>query len=191
MRFLRRISRSAGWVGILLLCAGAAAAGAQAPGVASSLAEPAATPPADGAPPAQLALPLDPKLENQYTELAAKARTQDGAKQSETLAKLAELDVQLAEDGFAAHRPAAAAPHLEAAATLADRAMVSLRDESAHGKTNGIQNVEKSFQKITFLLKGLAQQVAFGQRATVETVHTHIANLRGQLLDMLFAPKKK
>lgn len=135
--------------------------------------------------------PPDPKLEQEYTELQAKADQQSGSKKAETMAKLAEMDYTFAEAGFAHGQPDAAQHHLERAAHWADQAMDFFRTEAAAGKTNGMKNVEIAFQKITYGLGGLAQQVHLRERPKVQAVDNHFAQLRGQLLDFMFAPKKK
>ena len=131
------------------------------------------------------------KLQNQYRQLEVRAARQHGAQQSQSLARLAVLQEQFAEAGFAAGQPGLALPRLGAVRRLADQAMIFLRAEVAQGKTSGMREVEMSFQRITFRLRGLAQQVPYQQRAAVLDLRGHLENLRGQLLNLMFAPKKK
>jgi len=132
-----------------------------------------------------------PKQIREYQKLQADAAKQTGSKQAETLAKLAELEYSFAATSFAAGQSTPGQHHLDLAAHWADRAMVFLRSEAAAGKTNGMQKVEMSFQKIGFGLSGLAAQVRLRERPRVQAEDKHFAQLRTQLLDFMFAPKKK
>ncbi|HEY7837905.1 MAG TPA: hypothetical protein VIC54_04855 [Terriglobales bacterium] len=132
-----------------------------------------------------------PAQVREYQKLQADAAKQTGSKQAETLARLAELDYAFAATSFAAGQPEPGQRHLDLAAHWADQAMVLLRSEAAAGKTNGMQKVEMSFQKIAFGLSGLAAQVRLRERPSVLAEDTHFAQLRAQLLNFMFAPKKK
>lgn len=142
---------------------------------------------------AQIAAPaplMSPKLEREYTKLQAEVGRQHGSKQAETLARLAELDFDFAHDSYGANQFQAAEQHLDLASQNADRACTLLQDEANRGKTGGMKNVEISFQNIGFGLKQLAQDVRFEQRAKVQAVAAHFADLRAKLLNWMFAPKR-
>jgi hypothetical protein len=140
-----------------------------------------------------LAPPADanPKDAKEYSELQAKLAQQNGSKQAETLAKLAQLDYGFAADGFAHGQSDNGLLHLRQATHWADQAMAVMRSEAADGTTKGMKNVEIAFQKIAFGLSGLAQQVHLRERSQVQAVNSHFVQLRSQLLDFMFAPKKK
>lgn len=152
------------WILVLAACAGAQAAPAYAP---------------------------NPKLLRDYARLETKAATQTGPKQAETLAKLAELDFTFGHDGLLANQAAEGQRHLDLAGQNADRAMALLQQEVSRGKTNDMKNVELSLQKITYGLKELAEEVRFTERPRVQALAQHFADMRSQLLDWMFAPRKK
>ncbi|HUX65861.1 MAG TPA: hypothetical protein VMV31_00075 [Terriglobales bacterium] len=132
---------------------------------------------------------LNPKLVRQYDKLSANAAKQKGPKQAETLAKMAELEFDFARTSYNTQQAAAGQQHLDLAARHADQACALLQAESARGKTNGMKNVEISLQRISFGLKGLAQQVQYFDRPKIEAAINHFYSLRSHLLDWMFAPK--
>lgn len=152
-------------------------AGVLAPGVVLSQTAPAYAP--------------NPKALQEYAKLEAKATRETGPKQAETLAKLAELDFTFGHDGLMANQDGAGQRYLDQAGHHADQAVALLQQEVALGKTNGMKNVEVSLQKITYGLKQLAEEVRFTQRPPVQSLAQHFADLRAQLLNWMFAPKKK
>lgn len=133
----------------------------------------------------------NPKALRDYAKLEAKSATQTGSKQAETLAKMAELDFTFGHDGLMANQADQGLRYLDQAAQHADQAMALLQQEANLGKTNGMKNVEVSLQKINYGLKQLAEEVRFTQRPRVQDLAQHFADLRAQLLDWMFAPKKK
>lgn len=139
---------------------------------------------------AQVPATQNPKLVHQYNQLTADAAKQQGSKQAETLAKMAELEFEFARAGYRSQQPGDGDAQLDRATEHADRACALLQAETAAGKTNGMKNVEQSLQRITFGLKGLAQQVRYLQRPRVEAAIRHFSDLRDNLLDWMFAPKR-
>lgn len=172
-----------GWLATFRLVTVALCAGLMGTGLLAQATAPPAAPAAEAAP--------NPKLLRDYQKLQADAAKQTGSKQAETLAKLAEMDYTFAAANFAAGNSTPAQHHLALAACWADKAMGFLRTEAAAGKTNGMQKVEMSFQKIAFGLSGLAQQVHLRERPQVQAEDNHFAQLRAQLLNFMFAPKTK
>jgi len=132
---------------------------------------------------------VDPKLAHDYAQLEAQAANRQGAKQAEALAKLAEMDFDFAHAGYLANQTTEGDQQLDRATQHADQACAVLKTEAARGKTGGVRNVEISLQRVTYGLKDLAQRVHFRQRPKVEAVGSHFADLRAELLDMMFAPK--
>lgn len=144
-----------------------------------------------GAARAQTTSVANPKLQREYAKLEAKAAGQKGSKQAETLAKMAEMNFNFAHASYAAEQPAAGERDLDLAQQQADSACALLHAEAHLGKTNGMQKVEESLQKITYGLRDLAQDVHFRQRPKVVAVGDHFADLRAQLLQWMFDPKPK
>ena len=133
-----------------------------------------------------------PKQAQDYAKLRSEVTAAQGVKQAEDLAKMAELEFDFARQAFDSPQPGdAGVTQLTLATQHADQAMANLRAEAALGHKNGMKNVESSMQRIGFGLKDLAQQVRFEDRPKVEAARDHIADLRAELLQMVFAPKPK
>jgi hypothetical protein len=131
------------------------------------------------------------KQQRQYVKLSAQAAKQTGHKQAQTLAKLALLDYNFALAGFAANDNQRGLQDLAHASAHIDRACALLQAESARGKTDGMKNVEMAVQQMVFGLKGLAEQVDYTVRPKVQAVGSHFAALDSQILQWMFAPKRK
>ncbi|MGH3183865.1 MAG: hypothetical protein ACRDOE_18460, partial [Streptosporangiaceae bacterium] len=99
---------------------------------------------------AQTAVVNNPKDVAEYAKLEAQAQRQQGSKQAETLAKMAELDYAFADAGYRANQTGAAEQQLDHATQHADTACALLQAESEQGKTNGMKHVEESLQRIAY-----------------------------------------
>lgn len=132
----------------------------------------------------------NPKQIRAYAKLEANAAKQRDSKKAETLGKIAVLDFAFARASFHAGDDPGALAQLGQARQHADQACALLQQEAALGKTDHMQDVEMSLQKINFGLKDLVHDVPFEQQPAVQSLITHIANLRSQLLQWMFAPKK-
>ncbi|HEY8056616.1 MAG TPA: hypothetical protein VIE13_11985 [Terriglobales bacterium] len=132
---------------------------------------------------------ISPKWLREYAQLNAKAARQQGHDLAETLARMAEYDFSFSRASFHDHDAAAGVEHLEEAARHADQACALLHEEAARHKKDGMKNVEKSLQSISFGLQGLVETVRFEDQARVKATQAHIADLRAQVLEWLFAAK--
>ncbi|MGH9471497.1 MAG: hypothetical protein ACRD1M_02020 [Terriglobales bacterium] len=132
----------------------------------------------------------NPKQLRAYAKLEASAAKQHESKKADTLAKLAVLDFAMARVSFHAGDTATALAQLDHVRQHADQAGALLQLEAARGKTSHMRDVEMSLQKITFGLQDLVHDVPLEQQPAVKSLTTRIANLRSQLLQWMFSPKK-
>lgn len=139
---------------------------------------------------AQAAGPSATQLDRDYAKLTQKAARQKGPDRAESLAKMAEINVDYARLSFRANQVQSGEQSLDFLATNVDEACSLLQVEADRGKTGGMKNVETSLQKIGFALHDLAQQVHYLQRPKVEALAGHVADQRSKLLGWMFAPKK-
>ncbi len=136
-----------------------------------------------------LALPLW-AFHPSYAQLQAKAAHAHGHKRAELLAKLAYRDFGRARRSFKAGQLAAGQQELAVLHRHGAASMRLLQAEAARGKKNGMRHVEIAFQRVTYGLAALQQEVNFHDQPAVAAARRQFAHWRSQLLEWMFARKK-
>lgn len=131
------------------------------------------------------------KEEKKYDDLQQHLPSQKGIKQAQTLAELARLDYDFAHAEYTAGHAAQGERYLLQSRNFAAQAMQVLKQEAAHGHTNGMKKVEMAFQQISFGLHDLAFTVDVAHRPPIEAARNYFSSRRAEVLALMFAPKKK
>ena len=119
-------------------------------------------------------------------KLQAEADAAQGGKRAELLIHLAHLEVDRATQAYVQQQVAQGAGQLGAAEQHAAAAYLTLQQQAAHGKKNGVRKVEIEVRKISLGLQDLARDVQLEDQSPVAHAAKTFTDLRDHLLSLLF-----
>lgn len=131
------------------------------------------------------------KEQQKFAKLQARAPTEKGIKQAQTLAELARMSYDFARAAYEGGAAARGEAQLQSAHAYAAQAMQVVQQQAAAGHTGGMKKVEMQFQQISYGLHDLAMAVDFQQRPPIDAARQYFTQQRAQVLSLMFTPPKR